>query len=342
MRSMLLSRASQALRARFGSRKLAKWRSVGILLTYRCNAACADCYENCGPRRRGVMPVEDLRGYLRELRKLGLTGPSLHFAGGEPFYDPRHLMACFEVAKEEGMLPLGKLETNALWCKNDAVTRARLTEIARFGLLELMVSSDAFHQEFIPIERVERAVRIGSEVLGEKRVRVNSWDFLRDPIDVAKLTDEGKSEVFREVLAQRPWRIVGRAASTLAHLVDKHPMEGFAEHSCARKILKRGSIHIDPYGNVFPTTCAGIILGNARRETLSEIHARFEPREHPVVETLVDRGPLPLLEAAIRGGFAGAEQGFATKCHLCFAARGFFWQHGLHADEVGPEDLYAD
>ena len=214
--SKLLSRASAALSARFGSRKLARWRSAGILLTYRCNAACADCYENCGPRRVGVMPTEDLRGYLRELKKLGFTGPTLHFAGGEPFYDQRHLIACFEVAKEEGMLPLGKLETNALWCKNDALARDRLTQLAGFGLLELLVSSDEFHQEFVPIEHVERLVRIGSEVLGEKRVRVNSWEFYQDPIDVAKLSEEEKSEIFREVLRRRPWRIVGRAAGALS------------------------------------------------------------------------------------------------------------------------------
>ena len=66
------------------STQLAVWDSGGILLTYWCNAACAHCYENSGPLCRGTLPADDVRGYLRELRRLGWSGAALHFAGGEP------------------------------------------------------------------------------------------------------------------------------------------------------------------------------------------------------------------------------------------------------------------
>jgi len=142
----------KASKGEFMSLQLARWDSGGILLTYWCNAACADCYENSSPRKNSILPVEDAKEYLRELRQLGCTGPRFHFAGGEPFYNYRHLIDCFEVAQEEGMLPLGKLETNAFWCTNDELVRERLTEIERFGIVELLVSSDVFHQEFVPMK----------------------------------------------------------------------------------------------------------------------------------------------------------------------------------------------
>ena len=82
-----LANSYLAVVQKFRRRKLAKWKSAGILLTYRCNAACAHCYENSGPRKRAVMPVEHLREVLREFKKLGFTGRDLHFAGGEPFFD---------------------------------------------------------------------------------------------------------------------------------------------------------------------------------------------------------------------------------------------------------------
>ena len=66
-----LSRAWASLMHRVRPRTLARWKSAGILLTYRCNAKCADCYENSGPERRALLPVEDLRDILRELKKLG-------------------------------------------------------------------------------------------------------------------------------------------------------------------------------------------------------------------------------------------------------------------------------
>jgi MoaA/NifB/PqqE/SkfB family radical SAM enzyme len=338
----IFSRVYSVARRKFMPLRLSKWKSGGIILTYRCNAACADCYVNSSPKKRAILPVEDLREYLSELKKLGMTGPRIHFGGGEPFFHYSHLIECFEAAKEAGMLPLGKLETNAFWCKNDELARERLTEIKCFGILHLHVSTDVFHQEFIPMKSVQTAVRIGREVLGENEVRVALSEFFDDPIDVTELTEEEKTEAHRAVMKRYPWRIVGRAARALSHLVNRHPKETFAGDNCARKILKRGTIHIDPHGNVFPSTCSGIILGNAKKQPLSNIHETFEYREHPLLKTLVEEGPLSLLEEAIQHGFSDDEKGYATKCHLCFAARTFFWEKGLYPDEVGPSEIYED
>ena len=321
--------------------KLQRWRSAGILLTYRCNAECADCYESSSPRNRAILPVEAARSYLRELKKLGMTGRDLHFGGGEPFFDYKHLLRCLEAAREEGMLPLGKLETNGFWCKSERMARERLAEIKSFGVLELMVSSDEFHQEFVPIEAVQRAERIGREILGEKAVRVNRQEFLDHPIDMMKLSAEERMEVFREVLQTHSWRLVGRAAKTLSHLVEKHPKEAFARDHCAWKLLGKRTIHIDPHGNVFPSICTGIIIGNAEREPLSEMCENYEYREHPLVRTLAERGPLPLFEEAVRHGLAEDKDGYVSKCHLCFVARTFFRERGLYADEVGPDEVYT-
>ena len=324
------------------SSQLEKWNSGGILLTYWCNAACADCYENSSPRKNCILPAEDAREYLGQLKQLGCNGSGFHFAGGEPFYNYEHLIDCFKVAEEMDMLPLGKLETNAFWCTEDKLVRERLTEIKHFGLDELLVSSDVFHQEFVPIQRVQRAVRIGREVLGEKHVRVRFWEFFHNPIDVMKLTEEQKIEVFRNELKQRPERIVGRAASTLSHLVKKHPKEKYAGSNCARQILQSQHIHIDPYGNVFPSGCSGLILGNAKKQKLSEIYETFEYHRRPVTKMLVEHGVVPLLEEAIQHGFQNDREGYATKCHLCFNIRAFFWEQGLYPDEVGPGEIYTD
>jgi MoaA/NifB/PqqE/SkfB family radical SAM enzyme len=338
----IFSRIYSIARRKLTPLRLSRWRSGGIILTYRCNAACADCYVNSSPRKRALLPVEDLREYLSELKKLGMTGPRIHFGGGEPFFHYQHLIECFQAAEELGMLPLGKLETNAFWCKNDDLARERLTEIERFGIVKLHVSTDVFHQEFVPMESVQRAVRIGREVLGEERVAVELGEFFDDPIDVMQLSPEEKTEAHRAVMKRYPWRIVGRAARALSQLVERHPKETFAGDDCARKILRRGTIHIDPHGNIFPSTCSGIILGNAKKQPLSNIHETFEYRDHPLLLTLVEKGPLPLLEEAIQHGFSDDPRGYATKCHLCFAARTFFSENGLYPDEVGPAEIYED
>ena len=316
--------------------------SGGLLLTYWCSAACADCYENSSPRKGGRMPIEDAKEYLIELKGIGCSGRGFHFAGGEPFRDYKQLIAVFEAAEEAGMLPLGKLETNGFWCTKDELVRERLTEIKHFGLIELLLSCDVFHQEFVPIERIRRGVRIAKEILGEKGVRVRFWEFFHDPIEVHGLTDEEKQKIFREELKRRPERMVGRAAKALSHLVPRFPPSRFIDDACSHPILQSGHIHIDPYGNVFPSACAGISLGNAKKQKLSEIYETFYYHSHPLLKSLIEEGPMPLMEEAVAYGFEVNTGGYASKCHLCFEVRRFFFEKGLYPDEVGPEEIYVD
>jgi hypothetical protein len=246
------------------------------------------------------------------------------------------------VAKEEGMLPLGKLETNGFWCKSDKLARERMTEIKNFGIDTLLISCDPFHQEFVPIEAVKMAERVGNEVFGEGVVKIGPRDFFDNPIEMMNLTEEEKTEVFRGVIEARPMRMIGRAAQTLSHLVENHPKERFTNDRCGRKLLWKKSIHIDPHGYVFPSVCAGISIGNTMKTPLSKIHDEFEIGEHPMVRGLVERGPLPLMEEAIQAGFADKKEGYSSKCHLCHEARAFFWNTGMYRDEVAPEEAYVD
>jgi hypothetical protein len=189
---------------------------------------------------------------------------------------------------------------------------------------------------------VKRAERIGNEVFGEGAVVIGPRDFFDDPIDMMSLTEQEKTEVFRGVLDARPMRMIGRAAKSLSHLVEKHPKEKFVKAHCGRKLLWKRSIHIDPHGYVFPSVCAGIAIGNTMQTPLSKIYEDFDIRDHPMVQTLVEKGPLPLMEEAIQAGFADKKEGYSSKCNLCHEARGFFWQAGMHRDEVAPEEAYVD
>jgi hypothetical protein len=84
------------------------------------------------------------------------------------------------------------------------------------------------------------------------------------------------------------------------------------------------------------------VLGNARRQPLAGIPARFDLREHPLLKTLVETGPVPLMREAIARGCEPPAGGYASKCHVCFEARRFFHEHALYPAEVGPGEIYTD
>ena len=65
--------------------KFKLWRSAGLLLTYRCNAACEFCYYHCAPEKGGLMPVEMALAAWRSLRTLAGDAAKVHLTGGEPF-----------------------------------------------------------------------------------------------------------------------------------------------------------------------------------------------------------------------------------------------------------------
>ena len=218
----------------------------------------------------------------------------------------------------------------------------RLLEIKSYGLNAMYISCDVFHQEFVPIDRVRRCVQIGKEVLGEEKVFVRFLEFLNNPILVTECTEEQKQDLFREYLKRGTERMCGRAVKKLAHLVPRFPPEQFANNNCANAILKSKHIHIDPYGNVFPLTCAGLILGNAKKQKLSSIYEQFNHLDHPLMKIFLEEGPVPVMNEVVRYGFEIDKDGYADKCHLCFEVRRFLFFKGLYLDEVGPSEIFTD
>ena len=188
----------------------------------------------------------------------------VHFAGGEPFYDFERLLAIAQAAQAAGLRVLEKVETNAFWATDDEVTREKIRKLAEAGMEMLLISTDVYHQEFVPVERCVRAARIAREMLGEKGVRVRWWDFIDQPVDVMAINAEYRQRAFAEALVRHRERILGRAADQLADFYECHPPEYFAAETCVEATLGSKHVHIDAYGNVFPGVCSGIVWGQVR------------------------------------------------------------------------------
>ena len=328
------------------SPRLAVWEFAGLLLTYSCNARCAFCYVNCGPQHRAWMSPSDAlvlwRGLDRLAAEHGLT-MRIHLAGGEPFGDWPRLLSIVRAARDAGLTPLEKVETNAGWAVSDGRTRSRLEQLDALGMEKLTVSTDVYHQEFVPFENVRRCVEIGREVLGPGRVRVRWWDFYNNPIDVRRLNADERRQTYAEALARHSDRLTGRAANELAEMLPRHPAESFQGCTCVKEVLHSRHVHIDSYGNVFPGVCNGIILGNALREEPEQLWTRLAQTwpEHPIVSATIAGGSFELMKRAFNLGYCPLATGYAGKCHLCHHVRQFLFERGVFPECVGPAECYA-
>jgi hypothetical protein len=289
------------------------------------------------------MSVEAAAGHLAALARLGVAAEGVHIGGGEPFGDFERLLAIVRSAQGAGLAGIGYVETNGFWAESADLVRRRLAALAGAGMIQLSISADPYHQEFVPAERARLLYNVAREVLGPRGVRVRRWKWLRHAQDVAAMAEDARIALFRSSLSSYAERMNGRAAECLAHLLTRRAIENLPQQSCRSAILESRHVHIDPQGWVSPGTCAGIILGQATASApLDATLADWRLDGRPAIAALVSGGPGQLLPSAAARGFEVDAHGYAGKCHLCWAIRTHLVGIGAGPSEFGPRTLYQD
>ena len=314
--------------------------AAGLLLTYWCNARCPHCYELSGPGRRGWMSPEDARRHFANLSRMGLRASGIHVGGGEPFGNYPLLLEVVRAARENGLEGVGYVETNGYWALDEATTRQRLRELREAGMRQISISADAFHQTFVDPECLRRLWSAAREVLGERGVRARRWRLLKSPRDLRFAGPQERTEAYREALGSCKERMTGRAARKLANLLPRFPAETFRGQDCRQALRDAAHVHIDPSNNVFPGTCAGLVLGKA--EGPGGLATVLAGPRGQVWRTLTVEGPRGLLAVAKEEGYREEPEGYADKCHLCTGVRTFLFERGRFPGELGPRELYED
>lgn len=216
--------------------ELAAWEFAGLLVTYWCNARCAFCYVYSGPDRGGDMGIEAAIELWRSLDRLAAASGKrmrIHLAGGEPLGDWPRLAGIVRSARDAGLTPLEKIETNAFWATDDNLTRARLELLDALGVEKLVVSTDVFHQEFVPFDRVRRCVEIARKVLGRGRVRVRWWDFFHQPTELRGISPAERRQAYQTALERHKDRLTGRGPPA-GSIVAEIPRRPFSTRALRR------------------------------------------------------------------------------------------------------------
>jgi hypothetical protein len=354
------------------------WSFAGLILTYWCNARCASCYLSCDPQRDEWFELDDALGVWEGLTNACPHGCRIHLGGGEPFGKWESLIELCRSAKQRGLAPPEKVETNAFWATDEKIVRERLFALDAAGMRKLVISADPYHQQFVPIERCRLAARVAEGVLGPQRVQVRWRDWLAEGFDTANISEGDRIALFTQYAQGGRDRLNGRAAELLAGLLPGRPIPEFSGKdllSCGEALLRSRHVHVGPDGLVVPGVCAGIVLGRIRvganSEGPSHLPARKEngppgreeqtmaalwqrlsaafsdagpeqaaQEQWPIVSVLARSGPRGLLESACRAGFVPGEK-YAGKCHLCWEIRRFFVSRGMHQGELAPAWLYG-
>jgi MoaA/NifB/PqqE/SkfB family radical SAM enzyme len=285
------------------------------------------------------MSVDTAISAWQSLKILAGDSARIHITGGEPFLYWQRLCEILTEAKKQNLTPVDLVETNAFWATDEKIITGRLKLLNELGIRKFKISTDPFHQEYVPIEPVRRLTQLATEILGPDCIQVRWRKYLENPTDFTALSNQQKKQIYIDAMHDYQCRFTGRAAGKLAQLVASETLDSISTQNCKSDFLGAKGVHIDPFGNVFSGTCSGIIFGNVNQTPLHNIWTDFHPDNNPIIKTLFEKGPAGLVDLAQKEGFNESKL-YATKCHLCTNIRSCLLKKDIEPTTIGPSNCY--
>ncbi len=318
---------------------------LGLILSYKCQAACAHCLYNCGPGWQDWMELEQVRGAIKATRQWPQPF-QVHLTGGEPFLNFPLLLQAAEIATELG-IP-NYVETNAGWCVRETLVEERFRALRSVGLRAALISCSPFHAETIPPKRTLLAIQKALEIFGRQGTIVYLPEWLDQigsfdpemPVLLEKYIElygtHGAGELF-----WRGYGLIsgGRSGYRLGHLTPRHPATAIRGENCRHEILYAHHSHFDLYGNFISGFCGGLTVGNWH--DLPQILEDFRQGCYPkLIDILIHSGSYGLYRFAQESyGYEETKGGYAGKCHLCVDVRRHLVGHE-EFPELQPKAFY--
>lgn len=125
---------------------------IEFIVTSACTGRCKHCSEGgnkgTGEHINGAIAADMVRKVASRY-----AIKSVMTFGGEPLLYPDDVCMIHSAARDAG-IPLRQVITNGFFSSDEAKIKKVAADLAESGVNDLLLSVDAFHQEFIPIEPV--------------------------------------------------------------------------------------------------------------------------------------------------------------------------------------------
>ena len=330
--------------------------SVGLFLSYKCNAACRHCMYGCSPHwNNDWISESELKIILEQLAKTIEPAPygpdsvtlshGLHFTGGEPFLNFPLLCRAIEIAQQL-KIPSTFVETNCFWAMDERRTRDKLQTLKSLGLNGIMISVNPFYLEYVPFERTRRCAEIGSEIFGSNTMIYQLEFFYRflalgiqDRLSLDEyLQLEGNPDYLQQMEFFMMGRAVYQSGAVFSRFFQNFPASYFFYQPCEPPFLRSWHNHVDSFGNYLPGFCGGISLGKAR-DLSRMINDGIELDHCPVLRFIIENDFAGFYQFASHHGFKFQPEGYYSKCHLCLELRKFLCS-AADFPELQPKIFY--
>ena len=158
---------------------------VGLIITLKCPIECAHCILEAGPHRNEEIELEKAFLWISQIADYRNGAiKRIILAGGEPFCNLKQLCAIIKFSNEKRLKC--SVVTNAFWAKTETDAKKVLMSLPSLDFIG--ISTDIYHQEFIPVLNVKNAV-IAAKACGI-------------PFEIIVCTESKKDPRYLEVLKE--------------------------------------------------------------------------------------------------------------------------------------------
>lgn len=296
------------------SERLSYASDLCAILTEKCNIRCRHCLSDCSPSRIDDLDMKILKSVIQQAAELSFIHV-IGFSGGEPFIDIPRLETAVALCREHGLAPT--VTTNGFWASGVTAAKEILRKLE--GLIQVCLSTDEFHQEFIPVDRIANAI-IAAHELGIHCAVVVTH--LKDPERQARSVKQQLKSV-DGLYEMQQWPVVrsGRA------LVEIPESEFYAYDVSNAVCVSADMPTLNANGKL--TGCCGpagqwppghrLELDSLSQRSLKDI-LEVGDRD-PVIQSIRVWGPAWLLELAVsyaqRSGISLATPEAVDMCAIC-------------------------
>jgi organic radical activating enzyme len=288
---------------------------LGLVITAQCNAACMHCSKSYGPDRTEALSQDEIIRLMDEAAAID-DGQPLCFdiTGGEPFLKFDRLVA---IVKHGGSLGAEiSCMSNAFWARNDEIATRKLTVLKDSGLRSLGVSASRFHEQFVPLHRVQRALKIA--------MQLGISTELKAAVTMRDLKPNGAASRWQQQLSAE-WI---NMFPVLPHLRDEEILpedEYYRESGLPLHKCPGDAVCVD-FNGIARSCCSlgrentFLQIGDTRLTPLRSIHGIFERAGKQRI--LREDGPIKFARGAIAAGLAHRlRKAYAGPCDLCMHIR---------------------
>jgi len=309
---------------------LPKYRyGVGFCLWLTCNAQCAHCLTNSSPRAREAIDLDVVKRCLDEAGALGITGYQV--TGGEPTIYMKKLTDLFAHGHALGMICA--MTTNAWFASTPERARDIFGELAGLGLECVRVSTDTYHDPYIPFDRVLTAVEVALDMGLDTAVELT---LVRKNPALGETFKALQRYVPRLKVFTNGTLPTGTGAGLPQEVFLTRAVGEFRTAGC----VQAKSLFVDTDGRAYyccnypralpgsePLDTSLYCVGNVYEHSLAEI---FENMQRSSISgILFEKGPNGLLEL-LRSRYGEAEvdalhqpqQRYCGLCHFCYSVAG--------------------